>query len=113
MRLIQYFERPFFRSFALVSTPWISFSHLFGGFTHAHFHYISWKLLVVRHEDLTINSFESSIQQGNPLGQMLFALIHLRTIHPITTAHPTFVFPSLANDMYIVGPASDVVPIFL
>jgi hypothetical protein len=41
MCLIMYFKHPFFRSCGFVSTPWISFSHLFISFTHAHFHSIS------------------------------------------------------------------------
>jgi hypothetical protein len=44
---------------------------------------------------------------------MLFALPHFCVFHPIATTHPTCVFPSLANDMHIVGLALAVVPIFL
>jgi len=44
---------------------------------------------------------------------MLFTLTHFRTFCPTITPHPTFVFPSLVDDMYIVGVVSDVVPTFV
>jgi hypothetical protein len=47
------------------------------------------------------------------LGRMLFALVHLFALRPIITAHPTCVFPSLANDTHIIDLASNVLPIFL
>jgi len=43
---------------------------------------------------------------------MLFALAHFRTLRLITTTHSTCVFFSLANDIHIVGPASNVLPFF-
>jgi len=43
---------------------------------------------------------------------MLFALIHFHVLHPIAATHPTCVFPSLANDMHIVGFALDVLSFF-
>jgi len=44
---------------------------------------------------------------------MLFALAHFRALCPIVATHPTCVFPSLVDDMHIIGLASDVLPIFL
>jgi hypothetical protein len=49
---------------------------------------------------------------GDPLGEVLFTLIHLHIFFPIVIAHPTCVFPSLANDTHIVGLVLDVVPSF-
>jgi hypothetical protein len=66
-----------------------------------------------RHGDLIIILLESSTQQKDPLGGVLFVLAHLRALHPTTTTHPTCVFPLLANDMHIVGPTLDVVLVFL
>jgi hypothetical protein len=45
MHLIQYFEQPFFKSYNILLTPWISFSHLFIDFIYAHLHYIFRRLL--------------------------------------------------------------------
>jgi hypothetical protein len=44
---------------------------------------------------------------------MFFALVHLHIFHPIVVAHLTCVFPLMANDMCIIGPTLDVLPIFL
>jgi hypothetical protein len=57
-------------------------------------------------------SLKLGAQEGDPLGGMLFTLVHLHVLHPIIAAHPTCVFPSLANDMDIVGPTSNVVHVF-
>ncbi len=38
----------------------------------------------------------------------MFALTHFCALRPITTTHPTCVFPSLADDTHIVGRALDV-----
>jgi len=65
-----------------------------------------------RHGDFTIISSKSNTQHGDPLGGMLFALAHFRTLCPTTTTHFTCVFLSLANDTHIVGPASNVLPFF-
>jgi len=104
-RLVQYLEQSFFRSYSVLSTPWISFSHLFVSFTHAHPPLYFSK--VFKHRDLTIISSKFGTQQGDPLGGLLFTLTHLCIFRPIATTHPTCVFPSLANDMHIVGLALD------
>jgi hypothetical protein len=46
------------------------------------------------------------------LGGVFFTLVHLRTFHPIVTTHPTYVFHLLANDMHIIGFASNVLHVF-
>jgi hypothetical protein len=46
------------------------------------------------------------------LERTLFILAHLHVLHPIIVAHLICVFPSLANDMHIVGLASHVVHVF-
>jgi hypothetical protein len=50
---------------------------------------------------------------GDPLGGTLFVLAHLHTICPTIATHPTYIFLSLADDTHIVGPASDVILMFL
>jgi hypothetical protein len=47
------------------------------------------------------------------LGRVLFTLAHFCALPPTATAHPTCVFPSLVDDMHIVGHASNVVPFFV
>jgi hypothetical protein len=56
---------------------------------HAHFHYISQRLLSTK---ISL-SFHSSLvhNEGDLLGSMLFALFHLWTFHPTTTAQFTCV----------------------
>ncbi len=49
----------------------------------------------------------------DPLGVVLFVVVHICVFFPITTIHPTCVFPLLANDMNIIDLALDVVFIFL
>jgi hypothetical protein len=69
--------------------------------------------MVFKHKDLKVISFKFNTQQVDPLGGVLFALVHLHVLRPIATTHPTYVFPSLANDMYIVGPTLYMLSIFL
>jgi len=63
--------------------------------------------------DFTITSSQSDTQQGEPLGGMLFTLIHFRIFRHIATTHLTCVFPLLVNDTHIICPTLDVLPIFL
>jgi hypothetical protein len=109
--LVQYLKQPFFRNYRLLPTPWINFSRLFVSFTHTHpplyFSEAS------RHGDLIVVSSKFGTRQGDPLGGVLFALAHICTFHPTATAHPICVFPSLENDMHIVGPTLDVLLVFL
>ncbi len=57
---------------------------------------------------------QSSVQdKGNPLGGMLFTLVHLCALHLIAVAHPACVFLSLVDDIHIVGLASNVLTFFV
>jgi hypothetical protein len=49
----------------------------------------------------------------DPLGGTLFALAHLCVLCPTIVAHPTCIFPFLADDTHMVSFALDVVPMFL
>lgn len=44
---------------------------------------------------------------------VLFILVHICTFHLIATIHSTCVFPSLANDMHIVGLALNLLHVFV
>jgi hypothetical protein len=70
-------------------------------------------LKVSKHGDFIVISFEYGTQQGNPLGGMLFTLVHLCALHPTLVTHLTCVFLSLVDDKHIIGLALDVLPIFL
>jgi hypothetical protein len=52
------------------------------------------------------------MKQGDPLGGLLFALAHYQTFLKTITQAPKCVFPSLVDDMHIVGIVSEVVPTF-
>jgi hypothetical protein len=56
--------------------------------------------------------FVEAFRHEDPLGGVLFALIHFCVFRPTIAAHPTCVFPSLAHNTHIVGHALDVLPIF-
>ncbi len=66
-----------------------------------------------QHEHLIVISLKLSTQWGDPLGGILFALAHLHVLRHIVTTRPSCVFLSLTNDTHIVGPTSNVVPMFL
>jgi hypothetical protein len=54
-----------------------------------------------KHGDFIIISSESDTQLGNPLGIMLFALVHFRVFRPITVAHRTCISLLLVDDTHI------------
>jgi hypothetical protein len=44
---------------------------------------------------------------------VLFALVHFCAFHPTITTHLNCVFPSLVDDMHIIGLALDMLHVFL
>jgi hypothetical protein len=46
------------------------------------------------------------------LGGVLFTLVHICAFHLTVATHSTCVFPSLKDDMHIVGPTSDLLLVF-
>jgi len=44
------------------------------------------------------------IRQGDPLGGVLFALIHFRTLCFITNHFPSCLCPSITDDIHIISP---------
>ncbi len=46
------------------------------------------------------------ICQGDHLGKALFVLAHLKALHFIANHFPSYLFPSIINDIHIIGPPS-------
>jgi len=44
-------------------------------------------------------------RQGDPLGAALFALTHFKALRSLNH-FPSFIFPSITNDIHIIGPLS-------
>jgi len=70
-------------------------------------------LHVFWHENFTCILFKFYTQHGDPLGGMLFTLVHICAFHLTIVAHLTCVFLSFIDDMHIVGLVLDVVLVFL
>ncbi len=52
------------------------------------------------------------VKQGDPLGGLLFALAHYQILLKTIAWAPNCVFPSLTNDIHIVGPMSEIICAF-
>jgi len=50
--------------------------------------------------------FAMGTYQDDPLGGALFALAHFRPLHFIANHFPSCLFPSITNDIHIIGPFS-------
>jgi hypothetical protein len=48
------------------------------------------------------------IRQSDPLGEALFTLAHFRALHYIFIHCPSCLFPSIVNDIHIIGHPSIV-----
>jgi len=48
--------------------------------------------------------FAMGTRQGDPLGRALFILVHIKTLHFITKFFFSYLFPSIAYDIQIIGP---------
>jgi hypothetical protein len=57
---------------------------------------------------------ESSLgkRQGDPLRGLLFVLAHYQTFLKIIMRAPSYIFPSLMDDIHIVGPMSEIIHAF-
>jgi hypothetical protein len=56
--------------------------------------------------DVTMIPFAMETHQGDPLGMVLFTLTHFRALCFISSCFPSYLFPSITNDMHIIGPHS-------
>ncbi len=85
----------------------IPFTRLFYGVPFS-FYYQRWQ-----HEegDTNIESF-SSISENDPLGGPLFALAHYRTFLKTIMQTTSCVFPTLTNDIHIMGLLNKIIPTF-
>jgi hypothetical protein len=91
--LIFWIYFPICSTILYTSIPTIFFSNSLTWRSHNHF-------VEIRHNHIL-------------LARMLFVQTHFHTFHLVETTHPTCVFPSLVDDMYIIGLALDVVLTFL
>jgi hypothetical protein len=48
------------------------------------------------------------ICESNPLGRVLFALVHFKALRFIVSHFPSCLFPCVIDDMHIIGPSSIV-----
>jgi hypothetical protein len=59
-------------------------------------------------EGVTIIESFVGMRHGDPLGGHLFALAHYRTFLETIMRVPNYVYPSLADDIHIVGPMNEI-----
>jgi hypothetical protein len=59
--------------------------------------------------DVTIIPSAMGTHQGDPLGGALFALTHLKALRSKTNHFPSYLFPSITDDIHIIGP----IPLYL
>jgi len=107
---IWYHSQPFFRTYNFHPVLWMKIFNLFDVYTHV-------IPIVFFSSFLTWGSHNHFIgdryMTRDPLGGVLFVLIHLRNFCLTIVAHLTCVFPSLADDTRTVGFTLDVVIAFL
>jgi hypothetical protein len=56
--------------------------------------------------DVIIIPFAMGTHQGDPLGWALFALTHFRALRSIANDFLSCLFPSIIDDIHIIGPLS-------
>jgi hypothetical protein len=52
------------------------------------------------------------MKYGDPLKGPLFVLAHYQILLKTIAQTPNYVFPSLVDNTHIVGPMSEIVPVF-
>jgi hypothetical protein len=57
-----------------------------------------------REGNVTIIPSTMGTHQGDSLGGRLFVLTHFRTLHSATNCFFSFLFPSITDDIHIIGP---------
>ncbi len=58
--------------------------------------------------DVMVIPFAMGTYQGDPLGKALFALVHFRALHFITSHFPSYLFPFITSDTHMIRPLSIV-----
>jgi hypothetical protein len=61
-----------------------------------------------REGNVTIIPFTMGTHQGDPLGGAPFTLAHFKGLCFIINHFPFYIFPSIVNDIHIIGPFSIV-----
>jgi hypothetical protein len=61
-----------------------------------------------REGDVTFIPFAMGTHQGDPLGKALFTLAHFKALCSITNHLSSYLFPSIVDDIHIIGPPSIV-----
>jgi hypothetical protein len=56
--------------------------------------------------DVTFIPFAMGTHQGDPLGGPLFTLVHFKVLCSTASHFPSCLFPTIVNDIYIIGPRS-------
>jgi len=56
--------------------------------------------------NVIVNPSTMGIRQGHPLGGALFISTHFRTLHYIINHFLFYLFPSIVDDIHIIGPPS-------
>jgi hypothetical protein len=54
-------------------------------------------------DDVIIIPSTMGTHQGDPLGRALFTLAHFKALHSTTNHFPSYLFPSIVNDIHIIG----------
>jgi hypothetical protein len=63
-------------------------------------------------EGVIVIESSSSMKQGDPLGGLLFFWAHYWALLKTIARAPNYVFPSLADDMHIMGPMNEITHAF-
>jgi hypothetical protein len=63
-------------------------------------------------EGVTIIGSSLGMRQGDPLGGLLFDLAHYRTFLKTIVRAPNYVYPSLMDDIHIMGPMNEITHAF-
>jgi hypothetical protein len=63
-------------------------------------------------EGVTIIESFSSMKEGDPLGGPLFILPHYQALLKTIMWAPSFIFPSLIDNIHIMGPMNEIIHIF-
>jgi hypothetical protein len=102
---ILYHTQPFFNNYNFPLIPCINFSHLANNLCMP----IPIIFLIVFFTWGVHNNFiQNWFTTGDPFVKTLFTLTQFHVLYLITTTHPTCVFPSLIDDMHIVGLISNM-----
>ncbi len=106
MFLMAFFQLLFLKGCVMPKGPLVNillFTMLFyGAYSSFYYHHRR------RVERVTIIESPLGRRQCDPLGSHLFVLAHYQTFLETITHAPSYVFPSLMDDIHIVGPMNEI-----